>query len=868
MVKKYPQIRVNPMRNQKIVSFTAVLVVLLFCFFRAPLWAVVLDSTFGEEGVVTTSLDHFGDEAKAVTLDTNNRILVAGVSANGLNFDFSLARYNEDGSLDTTFSDNGVVTTQIGSGDDQAQAIALQEDGKIVVAGYAFNGQDSDFALARYMTDGRLDLEFGLGGIVVLPIGNGNDMAHAVAVQADGSILIAGSASGTSGRVAALARIRDNGSLDPSFGYDGVVFSGSGRDTIAHDLLIQEDGAIVVTGQYTDREGETLLLMRYLANGRPDLDFGLAGVADTALVYPAETAGTSITLQENGAILIAGSSGSGKDQDIALFRYLPHGQYDPSFGDRGMVSRDLNNEADGAYDIVATPAGIFVGGYTTMNGLRDFVLLKYSYTGVSVEQDSDTAQKAVSRLPGGEPGTAKSSVGSEANTHEVSVTTTSISSFDDTGYGLAVQKDTNKIILVGASGDEGLTAYALARYTSEDSVTAVPKSVEATSPYVVTTEVTEITRNSALTGGTILPGSGLTFTSRGVVYSSAPYPVLSSGATDDTDPTDPPIDPGDWDDVGPVQSNWSPTGKLSAGTTETTLTVNTNVPAECRYDNYKVGLTFETMTKTMTSSGGASPYHTALLTGLTNGGSNTTAYANYLYTIRCRDTATGVTNLKNHNVPFAVGVATSLSKAFTGTVESQLKSSVTDPVDAAPAVPAETAIPKAAESVVAEKVEGGKVEAGAGEGKFSVMLTELSVGTRYYVRAYGVTSKGVIYYGNELSFETKDACFIATAAYGSLAHPDVETLRTFRDLYLKPFSWGRAFIDTYYRYSPALAQVIEHHPLLRPAVRLLLLPVIGVSSILIHFSEYWIAFVTGLSGLFLIVGFGWQRLRARKEAFS
>ena len=849
------------MRNQKIVSFTAVLVVLLFCFFRAPLWAVVLDSTFGEEGVVTTSLDHFGDEAKAVTLDTNNRILVAGVSANGLNFDFSLARYNEDGTLDTTFSDNGVVTTQIGSGDDQAQAIALQEDGKIVVAGYAFNGQDSDFALARYMTDGRLDLEFGLGGIVVLPIGNGNDMAHAVAVQADGSILIAGSASGTSGRVAALARIRDNGSLDPSFGYDGVVFSGSGRDTIAHDLLIQEDGSIVVTGQYTDREGETLLLMRYLANGRPDLDFGLAGVADTALVYPAETAGTSISLQKNGAILIAGSSGSGKDQDIALFRFLPHGQYDPSFGDRGMVVRDLNKEADGAYDIVATPAGIFVGGYTTWNGLRDFVLLKYSYTGVSVQQSSDTAKKAVSRLPG-EPTTVKASVDA-ANTPEVSVATTSISSFDDTGYGLAVQKDTNKIILVGASGDEGLTTYALARYTSEDSVTAVPKSAEATSAYVITTAVTEVTRKSAVTGGTILPGSGLTFTSRGVVYSTAPSPVATSGGDDDPpDPPDPP-DPGDWDDVGPVQSEWSPTGTLSASvvTTGVILTVNTNVPAECRYDDFKAGLTFDTM-KPMKSSGGASPDHSVLLTGLTVGGTNNTTYENYVFDIRCKDLTTDIANQKPHLVPFAVGVATSLSKAFTGTAESQSKS-VTVPLVAATAAPVEAAIAKAAESVL-----DGKVEAGSGEGPFSVTLSDLSVGTRYYVRAYGITSKDVIYYGNELSFETKDACFIATAAYGSLTHPDVETLRTFRDLYLKPFVWGRKFIDTYYHYSPALAQVIENHPLLRPAVRLLLLPVIGVSSILIHFSEYWIAFVTGLSGLFLIFGFGWQRLRVRKEAFS
>lgn len=859
------------MRNQTIVSFTTVLIVLLSFFFTAPIWADVLDSTFGEDGVVTTSLDHFGDAAKAVIIDKNNKILVAGVSANGANLDFSLARYNENGTLDTTFNYDGVVTTQIGSDDDQAQAIALQENGKIIVAGSTYNGQDSDFALARYNSDGSLDLEFGLGGIVVLPIGNGNDIAHTVAVQVDGSILIAGSASGTSGSVAAIARILNNGSLDHSFGYDGVVFSGSGRDSVFRDLLIQENGSILVTGQDTDRDGETLLLMRYLADGRPDLEFGLVGAADTASLYSTETVGTSICLQENGAILIAGSSGSGDEQDIALFRFLPHGHYDPSFGTRGMVVRDINNEADGAYDIVATPFGIVVGGYTTMNSLRDFVLLKYSFTGVSVQQGSDTDEKPESSLHIGEPD-RKTYVDSEvlgqieaANTPVVNVTTTSISSFDDTGYGLAVQKD-NKIILVGSSGDEGLSlnTYALARYTSEDSVTAAQKSVGATSAYIITTEVTEITRNSALTGGTIFSGSGLSFASRGVVYSIAPYPILTSGGTDAG--TDGGTDGGNgggtddgWDDVGPVQSAWSPTGTLAAGTTTVTLTVNTNVPAECRYDDYKEGLTFETMTKTMTSSGGALPVHTAQITGLTNGGSNNTAFDNYVYTIRCKDLATGVANQKNHNVPFAVGVAAKILKVFTGTAESQSKT-VKVPATAT------ATIAKVAISGAAELKEDGKSEGGSGVGSYSIILTNLSVGTRYYVRAYGVTSKGLIYYGNQLSFETKDACFIATAAYGSLTHPDVEILRTFRDRYLKPFVLGRTFIDAYYHYSPALARVIEQHPLLRPAVRVLLQPVIGASYVLIHFSNYWTVFFFSLSGLFLI--FGWLWLRVRKEAFS
>lgn len=836
------------MRNRTIFSFTAVLIVLLSCLFTAPIWADILDSTFGENGVVTTSLDHYGDAAKAVIIDENNRILVAGVSANGSNFDFSLARYNENGSLDKTFNYDGVVTTQIGSDDDYAQAIALQENGKIIVAGYTANGLDTDFAVVRYNSDGSLDLEFGLGGIVVLPIGSGNDIANAVAVQADGSILIAGSASGTTGRVAAIARIHKDGSPDHSFGYEGVVFSGSGGDTILNDLLIQQDGSILVTGQYKDRDGTTLLLMRYLTNGRPDLEFGVVGAADTAAIYFTETAGTSVCLQENGAILIAGSTGSGNSQDIALFRFLPHGQYDPSFGSRGMVVTDINGEADGAYDIVVTPGGIVVGGYTTMNGLRDFVLLKYSFTGVLVQQGSDIDGKQESRLHIGEPIVEETYVDSQllrqieaANNPEVTVTTTSISSFDDTGYGLAVQKD-YKIVLVGSSGEEGVNSYALARYTNKDSVTDAQIKSGESSPYIITTEVMEITRNSALTGGTILFGSGLSFSSRGVVYSIAPYPVLTGG--NPADPTDPPNG-----SVGPVRSNGQPTGVLDAGTTETTLSVNTDVTAECRYKATATGLSFETMTPMATTN---AILHQQLVSGLQDGG-------HYEYSIRCQDTA-GETNIDNYNIPFSIGVAARISKAYFGSKESQSKTVV--------ASPSGTALAKVTIPGSTEPVNEGSLENGSGgAGQYSSILSDLSIGTRYYVRAYGVDSNGNVHYGNELSFETKDACFIATAAYGSILHPYVATLRTFRDTYLKTSSLGRTIIGTYYHYSPALARVIDQHPAIRPAVRLLLLPFIGVSYVLVHFSTFLMIFIPCLVGCCLILGWFRFRLRVQKEAF-
>ncbi len=281
----------------------------------------------------------------------------------------------------------------------------------------------------------------------------------------------------------------------------------------------------------------------------------------------------------------------------------------------------------------------------------------------------------------------------------------------------------------------------------------------------------------------------------------------------------------------------------------------TDVPAECHYNDFiKTGLTFETMTGRMISSGSAKPVHTANLTGLRDGGSNTDDFDNYVYVIMCQD-SDGITNKDYHNVPFSVAT-TELSSVYVESKGSQSKTVVAPLADTATPIPGDTSDP----------VEEGEAAKGSGIGPYFISLEDLAIGTRYYVRAYGVVN-GIVYYGNQVTFETKDVCFIATAAYGSIAHPHVATLRTFRDMYLKSFGIGRIFIDTYYHYSPALAGVVEQHPVLRSAVQVLLLPLIGVSYILVNFANLWIVFLACLLGIFLAFG-AWQlKLRVQKEAF-
>jgi len=137
------------------------------------------------------------------------------------------------GSLDYSFGDHGIVRAEVNlpdMGDQVAPATALQPDGKIVVAGHAFNGCDNDIALARYSTDGTLDTSFGAGGVATTAIRAGNETANGVAVQADGKIAGAGYAHNGLNTDFALLRYNLDGSLDTGFGLDGIVTTAIGGE--------------------------------------------------------------------------------------------------------------------------------------------------------------------------------------------------------------------------------------------------------------------------------------------------------------------------------------------------------------------------------------------------------------------------------------------------------------------------------------------------------------------------------------------------------------------------------------------------------------------------------------------------------------
>ena len=212
-----------------------------------PLPPGSLDPTFGMDGKVTTPFSST-DSGYAVAIQADGKIVVAGTASTGESGDFCVVRYKPDGSLDETFNGVGKVITNI-SESDIANAIAIQPDGKIVVAGYSQSQPGYDFSLVRYNPNGSLDTTFDGDGKVLTNFGF-SDLAHGLVIQPDAKIVVAGSTSnsqGTSFR-AALARYNTDGSLDASFGTDGKVTT---FETVAFAIAMQPDGKLVPVARNT-----------------------------------------------------------------------------------------------------------------------------------------------------------------------------------------------------------------------------------------------------------------------------------------------------------------------------------------------------------------------------------------------------------------------------------------------------------------------------------------------------------------------------------------------------------------------------------------------------------------------------------------
>src|SRR5437879_8498063 len=237
-----------------------------------------LDPSLGAGGRVITPILGSYDGASALVLQPDGKLVAAGHAYNTSNANsFALVRYNGDGSLDGAFGTGGKVITAIGIGS-AGSALVLQPDGKLVAAGYTYNGTSTAFALVRYNASGSLDTSFGTGGKVTTPIGSIDDEAFALVLQPDGKIVAAGYTSVANSIAFALVRYNANGSLDASFGTGGKVTTPIGSvDDEVFALVPQPDGKLVAAGCTSNATNTAFALVRYNANGSLDTSFGREG---------------------------------------------------------------------------------------------------------------------------------------------------------------------------------------------------------------------------------------------------------------------------------------------------------------------------------------------------------------------------------------------------------------------------------------------------------------------------------------------------------------------------------------------------------------------------------------------------------------
>ena len=244
------------------------------------------------------------------------------------------------GDLDPTFSSEGRVTTAVGTGPATIAGVAVQPNGKIVAASYTGTEDVDDIALVRYRPNGRLDRSFGGDGKVRTRMGPGSDEAHAVVLQPDGKIVVAGYVQTGSDYDVVLVRYRKNGRLDRTFGGDGKVRTSVGTYALAHALALQPNGKILAAGTVGGAPDLRIALFRYRADGSRDRSFGpnRSGRVTTQVGLDFSQA-SAVALQPNGKIVVAGSTRTGADTyEFALVRYKRDGTLDTGFGVGGKVT--------------------------------------------------------------------------------------------------------------------------------------------------------------------------------------------------------------------------------------------------------------------------------------------------------------------------------------------------------------------------------------------------------------------------------------------------------------------------------------------------------------------------------------------------
>lgn len=357
--------------------------------------AGTLDTTFNGTGKLTMSLGTTYDAPSAIAIQSDGKVVVAGAMGSTTR-SFAVVRYNTDGTLDTNFNGTGIVNTPV-LGGGYGIDLVIQPDGKIIVVGM----NNNDFAVIRYNTDGSLDTTFNTTGIVYTDIAGDYDQAWGVALQPDGKIVVVGlGGSATSSHNFTVVRYNANGSLDTTFNTTGIVtmaLSTNFDESIK--VAIQSDGKIVVIGRTdNDNTNYDFAVVRFTSAGALDTTFNSTGIVITPIGAVGDTA-MGVVIQPDGKLVIAGYAGMGATgSDITVVRYNTNGSLDTSFGTNGIVTSDFGSIYESASALALQSDGkIVVAGslYATMSV---FGVVRYNTDGTLDTSFNGTGYTAIDVL--------------------------------------------------------------------------------------------------------------------------------------------------------------------------------------------------------------------------------------------------------------------------------------------------------------------------------------------------------------------------------------------------------------------------------------------------------------------------------------
>jgi uncharacterized delta-60 repeat protein len=336
------------------------------------------DTTFGNNGRVVTRVTNENSIARSIIVQPDGKILVGGNTEGPGRIDFMIVRYNSNGTFDSSFNKTGVKIIPMSKFSTYGYSLALQNDKKILIAGHSY-WADYDFAISRIFENGRLDSSFNDSGKVLLKLGTSDDIATSVKIQKNGKIIVSGYTASNNYN-SAIVRLNTNGKLDNTFGNNGIVIkdlSNNGNDfTIAS--AIQQDDKIILAGFVGNSSNDRALLSRFKSNGELDSSFNKTGSVITKL--PGDQVSIyDVKIQGDNKIVIAGYAGFSPDASFIAVRYLNNGNIDSTFGNNGIAETKISTRMDWAGSLGIQKDGkIVLGGTCYCNASYSFAMVRYN----------------------------------------------------------------------------------------------------------------------------------------------------------------------------------------------------------------------------------------------------------------------------------------------------------------------------------------------------------------------------------------------------------------------------------------------------------------------------------------------------------